>query len=574
MKKNVFLTMLMLLLASLNAQDKSNSIINYAPNSNFFAVKIKNAKDIKTKLENHPLKKLIYNDKTKEIFEDLINLKSHNEEEEDKEKDKELEKLEDLSLEKFMSSLNGELLLTVNCENFQEIDDEKNTIFALILQVDHDLFQEFIKLNISIEEKSEIKKSITKNQFENIEYVTISEENDIEKQFFAESNGIAVISNNETVFKKILNSIAKKTNFENGLRSNEKIYSYFSKNQNKDFLGYCDMSQIFETLQKEDETPTNKEVLKAMKFEKMFELNLSFDLNEKADSIDFVLKGLDDGFMQYITFVNNEFTPSAFVSADISGYSRIFFSVSELKKKFIALLIKIDPNFSTNYQMVSDMAKTNFQIDIDGFFDSIGDDLENINYLKDKSEDENFFISKLKNPSVFITNLSSMINNPKFKQGLETSLSVTETKEVGSQFWSLAAKNTLPNQKPVSFALGNFDSYAFAASPAKMAQKYIALTKKSAESKLTSLASYNNARAMFPNKIALFSFSKTKDMISSIKTKIMDQKEVLKLIPNTENIIKLLEEINPDDFKGNLSFGLWKDTNQINMSLKLISTEK
>jgi len=334
------------------------------------------------------------------------------------------------------------------------------------------------------------------------------------------------------------------------------------------------MSQIFETLQKEEDSPTSKEVLKAMKFEKMFELNFSFDLNEKADSIDFVLKGLDDGFMQYITFVNNEFTPSAFVSADISGYSRIFFSVSELKKKFIALLIKIDPNFSTNYQMVSDMAKTNFQIDIDGFFDSIGDDLESINYLKDKSEDENFFISKLKNPSVFITNLSSMINNPMFKQGLETSLSVTETKEVGSQFWSLAAKNTLPNQKPVSFALGNFDSYAFAASPAKMAQKYIALTKKSAESKLTSLASYNNARAMFPNKIALFSFSKTKDMISSIKSKIMDQKEVLKLIPNTENIIKLLEEIDPDDFKGNLSFGLWKDTNQINMSLKLISTEK
>ncbi len=204
----------------------------------------------------------------------------------------------------------------------------------------------------------------------------------------------------------------------------------------------------------------------------------------------------------------------------------------------------------------------------------MGEDMEGFSFIKENVEDEGVILGKLKNPAVFITNLASMLNNPFAKQGLESSFSVVESKENGNQFWSLTAKSALPNQKPISLALGCFDSYAFLANPAKMAQKYIALTKKSSDSKLSSLASYNNARAMFPAKIAGFSFTKTKDMMTSIKSKFLEQKETLKMLPNMENVFKLLEEINPEDFKGNLSFGIWKETNQITISTKLINSEK
>ena len=56
-----------LLAINLHAQDKITSLVNYSPNSNFIVIKVKSAKEFKTGIENHPLKKLLYNDKTKDL---------------------------------------------------------------------------------------------------------------------------------------------------------------------------------------------------------------------------------------------------------------------------------------------------------------------------------------------------------------------------------------------------------------------------------------------------------------------------------------------------------------------------
>ena len=55
-----------------------------------------------------------------------------------------------------------------------------------------------------------------------------------------------------------------------------------------------------------------------------------------------------------------------------------------------------------------------------------------------------------------------------------------------------------------------------------------------------------------------------------MKFKVKDNKDkIIMDHPKCEKLLLLLEEIIADEFKGNLSFGLWKDSNKIFVSTKL-----
>ena len=555
------------------AEDKTTSIINFSPNANFLVIKVKNAKELKAGLENHPLKKIIYNDNTKAIIDELFDSDKKDGLDEETKETKDLEKK---SMDSLFASFTGEIILTLSYDKMEneKFDLGDDVTGALIGQVDPVIFQEFIKADIAFQEKSKTKKIINKKKYENIEYYATVTDKTINKDsndsFTAVVNGIAVLSTNEDTFKKILMAISKNTPIENGLKNNEKIFSYLNTNQNKDVLFTADFAQIAKfQMAKELDGPT-KAVFDMMKLDKLLQISAAFDLDEKFDSIDLVVNGLDDGFLQFATITNNEFTPSPFIGADISVYTRAFFSIAELKKKILDVATKITPDFAQQYQGFLEMAKTNFKVDVEQFFDSMSDDIEGFSVLKSDGAEEKLLLNKLKKQSDFTTNFSSIMNNQILKQMLSANFSIAENKEGENQFWVLTSISTDPAVKATSFSLGAIESYAFLSLPSSQTQKYIAQVKKPAESKLSDLASYNKARLLYPTKIALFTYANTKDLIISLKAYLKKEKASLaKLNPSFENLLKVVEDIKAEDFKGSISYGIWKETNKLIFSVKL-----
>lgn len=577
--KLLIATTLVFLGINIHAQEKGAELINYTPNTNFIAVKVKNAKELKAGLENHPLKKIIYNDKTKAIIEEVFqSIKNDDENEDSKEEIEMTRKM----IEKLYAAVTGEMILTVSyvegkkkeiaLELTSPLGPINDVVVTLIGQVDQNLFQELIKESLAFLEKSKDKPAISKKQYETIEYYTAP------SLFISVFNGTVVFSTNEDNFKKVVSAITKKTPIENGLKSNEKIYGFLNSNQNKDILFSTDYTAILKAEIAKETDGIAKLVFDQMKFDKLFQLNVSFDLDDKADCLDISLNGLDDGFLQFVTFVNNEFTPSPFVSSEVSGYTRAFFSISELKKKILDLVFKINPEFQQQYKDTLAMAKTSFQIDVEAFLDSFGEDIESFSTLNKDSTEEFVILNKLKNQSNFITNFASILNNPMVKQQLDALLTIVETKEGGNQFWALSAKTADANGKMGSYSIGSIESYAFLSIPREMAQKLISQIKKGANSKLSSLAMFNNARALYPQKVALFSYSSTKDILAKLKSdftkSFLQGLQMGMRVENpelTNKLLALFEDIKAEDLKGNLSFGLWKETNKVNFSAKLIN---
>ena len=567
--KTMATIVLVILNSAIYAQEKSGELINYCPNSNFVVVKVKNAKELKSGLENHPLKKLIYNDKTKDRLDDIFKISKKDDDNDESKEEKELSKK---TFDKLFSSFTGEIMLSVSFEKMEEAQFKTGAEFvgALIAQVDQELFQEFIKMDVANHEKSKTKNTITKKQHEGIEYYSIVSENSKDNSFSAVSNGLGILCSDEEVFKKILTANVKKSALENGLKSNESLFRFLNSNQSKDVLVSMDFTLIFKNQLSKEPEGMQKIILDSLKLDKLFQINATFDLDEKVDSFELTFNCLDDGILQFFTFKNNEFVPSGFISADVSSYTRAFFSISDLKKKIIEFMGKINPQFVELYNRYLAGMKVELQMDPDALFDSIGDDTECFtSLLKDGSEDK-LFVNKLKNQSNFITNLASLLNHPGFKQGIEATLSLVENKEGENRYWSFTSKNSDPKAKPNSFALGSTDTLAFLSYPSSSAQKHIALLKKSADSKLSSSAIYNTTRALYPAKVALFRFDMTKDLILFLKAGLANQQATIsKINPNIEKITSILDELKAEDFKGNISFGLWKDTNKISLAVKL-----
>lgn len=563
-------TICLLILSSMVfAQEKTGTLINYCPNSNFVVVKVKNAKELKAGLENHPLKKLIYNDKTKDRFDDIFKVNKKDDEADESKEEKESSKK---TFDKLFSSFNGEIMLCVSFEKMEEAQFEKgaDVVGAFIAQVDQELFQEFIKMDVANHEKSKTKNTITKKQHEGIEYFSIISENAKDNSFSAVINGLGVLSSDEEVFKKILTAIVKKSAYENGLKSNESLYRFLNSNLSKDVLVSMDFSMIFKNQISKEPEGMRKLMLNSLKLDKLFQLNATFDIDEKVDSFELAFNCLDDGILQFFTFNNNEFVPSGFISADVSSYTRAFFSISDLKKKIIEFMGKINPQFVELYNRYLAGMKVELQMDPDALFDSIGDDTECFTALLKDGTEEKLFVNKLKNQSDFTTNLANLLNHPGFKQGMEATLSLVENKEGENRYWAFTSKTSDPKVKATSFALGSTDNMAFVSFPNSNAQKHIALVKKSSDSKLSGSATYNATRALYPSKVAFFRFDMTKDLILFLKAGLANQQATIsKINPNIEKITSILDDIKAEDFKGNISFGLWKETNKISLAVKL-----
>lgn len=595
--KKLLLLCLCVLNSNVYSQDKQNPLINYAPNSNFIVAKIKNAKELKANLENHPLKKVIYSSKTRDLIDEMIQkLKDefYDESSEGSEDEAESKELNKKIIDKLLASIDGEILLTVSLNNTQNESTEYNDepSFTLLAQVDQEIFKEYIKAELVLEEKSIIKKIITKKEHENIEYYSIAEEGEEPTSFTAATNGIAVITSDEEIFKKVLTAIVKKRPYEKGLKTNDKMVAFMNANQNKEILFTGDFVPIFKEMLdemddeevsmdddseeieiKEKGPNTEKMMFEAMQLEKLFLINASYEHKDKVDNFEVTLNCLDEGILQYVTLINSEFTPSAFISSDISAYSRIFFSISELRKKIMGLITKTSPEVIPEYQEFLKMAKTNFQFDLEAFIDSMGDDIESYNIIHKDGGGEALVVNKLRNQADFITNFGSILNNPMVKLNLGSFFSLVENKENENHFWVLTTKASEMIKKEVSLAAGAIESNGFISVPGALAQKHIVNIKKGAETKLSGLASYNTARAMFPAKIAAFSFATAKDLYASLKIEVMKDKtlEVDVEDKEFEKFIKILEELKAEDFSGNLSMGLWKDKNKLSGSIKLIN---
>ena len=174
MKFPVFIVILFTLISNmLLAQDKAPALINYVPNSNSFAVKIKNTKDLKGILEKHPLKAIFYSEKTRDVIDDIIqSMKDGFYDGASEGEDKELTKT---MMEKLFTSLNGEayMVFYFKEEKKDVVNFDGEPDFSLVAQVDQETFKEFIKADIALEEKSPIKKVITKKEHEGIEYFSV-----------------------------------------------------------------------------------------------------------------------------------------------------------------------------------------------------------------------------------------------------------------------------------------------------------------------------------------------------------------------------------------------------------------
>lgn len=586
----------------IHAQDKSPALINYVPNSNSFAVKIKNTKDLKSILEKHPLKAIFYSEKTREIIDDIIqSMKDGFYEGASEGEDKELTKT---MMEKLFTSLNGEayMVFFFKEEKKDVVNFDGDPDFALVAQVDQETFKEFIKADIALEEKSPVKKTITKKEHEGIEYFSVAiEENGTPTTFTVGINGIAISSSDEDTFKKMISAVVKKTPIENGLKSNEKMYSYINANPNKEILVTCDFAPLFkyeltkpeikheaepeddgeeeeeEEEIEEDAPPANessKLVLEQMQLDKLCQINASYEHKDNIDTIDISVQCMDEGVFQFATFINNEFVPSPFISADVGSYFKLFFSLSELKKRILNFMTKIEPESIKQYQEFLKMAKENFQFDFDAFIESIGDEYESCSSIDKDGKEEGVMVNKLKNQTNFITNFASIMNNPLVKMNLDSVFSISENKENDAHFWALTTKSPELIGQDLSLAAGTFESYGFMTNPGNIAQKQIAKIKKGTENKLSALPAYNKARAMYPAKVCMFSYAGAKELYTAVKTKVFDKyatylggeeasdDEFVKLI-------KALNEISPEDFKGNLSMAMWKEKNKLSLSMKL-----
>ena len=547
--------------SNIQSQEKTFSLIEYAPNSNFIVLKAKNAKELKVKLESHPLKKLLCNSKTIEVIDEAFNLFNK------EDTDVQIKEIERKIFNKLFTAFNGEAILTISYLKTEEgkYDPNPRLVYSLIAQVDQIPFLDFIKFGVKYADKTISQKTISNRQHENFEYYSLDAEDDPSScAFAAVVDGLGVLSNDEELFKKISTAIIKKTPFEKGLKSNEKVIDYFNANQNKDFLFTKDLTPIFKNIIS-DEKSIYKIPLEAMKADKLFQINGAITFDEKADSFDFTLNCQDDSCLPFTAFINSEFTPSPFIGSDIRIYFRSFFSISILKTKFIEMATKADPKFlETTYKTYNEIWG------LDAFINSIGEDFEGFSIMNKDNAEEIVCVNKTKNPNMFLSNFGSIINKPMIKEIIKANFIVTEKKEEGNQFWVFSSQGKDPNVTEDRFTLGVTEPYAFLSMPGNLTQKHISLIKKSSAAMLSALDGYNNTRALFPTKVSFFSFSNTKDIISSLKLKITDQQSnLVSLTPKMDKILSLIDEINAEDFKGNLSFGLWKDTNQISVSIKL-----
>jgi hypothetical protein len=546
---------------NINSQEKTSSLIEYAPNSNFIVLKAKNAKELKVKLESHPLKKLLCNSKTIEVIDEAFNLFNK------EDTDIQIKEIEKKIFEKLFTSFNGEVILTISYLKAEEgkYDPNPRLVYSLIAQVDQIPFLDFIKQGVKYADKAASQKTISNRQHENFEYYSLDAEDDPSScAFAAVVDGLGVLSNDEELFKKISTAIIKKTPFEKGLKSNEKVIAYLNANQNKDFLFMKDLTPIFKNIVS-DEKSIYKIPFEAMKVDKLFQINGAITFDEKTDSLDFTLNCLDDSCIPFTAFINSEFTPSPFIGSDIRIYLRTFFSISLLKTKFIEMATKADPKFlETTYKSFNEI------YGIDAFINSIGEDFEGFSIMNKDNAEEIVCVNKAKNPSLFLSNFGNIINKPIIKEVIKSNFIVSEKKEEGNQFWLFSSQGKDPNVTEDRFTIGMTEPYAFFSMPGNLAQKHISQIKKGPAAMLSGLDTYNNTRALFPTKVAYFLYSNVKDIISSLKLKITDQQANLaSLTPKMDKILSLIDEINAEDFKGNLSFGLWKDTNQISVSIKL-----
>lgn len=583
------------------AQDKAPALINYVPNSNSFAVKIKNTKDLKGILEKHPLKAIFYSEKTRDVIDDIIqSMKDGFYDGASEGEDKELTKT---MMEKLFTSLNGEayMVFYFKEEKKDVVNFDGEPDFSLVAQVDQETFKEFIKADIALEEKSPIKKVITKKEHEGIEYFSVAiEDGGAPTSFAVAINGIAVASSDEDTFKKMISAVVKKTPIENGLKSNEKMYSYLNANPNKEILVTCDFAPLFKyeltkpeakpEVNSEDDGGDDEEIeeeippenenskifLEQMQLDKLCQINASYEHKDNIDTVDISVQCMDDGVFQFATFINNEFIPSPFISADVGSYFKLFFSMSEFKKRILNFMTKIEPESIKKYQEFLKMAKENFQFDFDAFIESIGDEYESCSSIDKDGKEEGVMVNKLKNQTNFITNFASIMNNPLVKMNLDSVFSITENKENDAHFWALATKSPELIGQDLSLAAGTYESYGFMTNPGNIAQKQIAKIKKGAENKLSALPAYNNARAMYPAKVCMFSYAGAKELYTAVKVKVIDK--IMPMLDAADNggdeytkLIKALSEISPDDFKGNLSMAMWKEKNKFTLSMKLNS---
>lgn len=548
-------------LASLSAQEATPSLINYIPNTNFLALKVKNAKEVRTNLDTNPLKSILYDDKVKEFVDEVFVLF-------DKEDtDVQIKDVEKKIFDKLFSSFNSEVFMTISFVKKEEnkYDPQPKLIFSFIANVDKAPFTAFTKAGMKYADLALSQKTVSTYQHENVDYYGLKCEYEFSNNaFVAFINGIGVYSNDEDTCLKMISAVSKKTAIENGLKSNEKINAFFNANTNKDILVTADASPFFKNELLDEKSLLKLALVKAMKLDKLCQINATLDFDEKYDSFDAEINLANDGLPAFLPISNREFTSSSFINSEISTYRRAFFSVPELKVKLLEFANTVDPKFSeSTYKSFLEI------FNIDEFGNSISGDFEGFSYINKENIPEEICLSKLTNSSQFKTNLLKVFNSSFFKL-LCKEASIAEKKENENQYWVFSFPTRDPNTKEERFVIGASDTYAFISSPGNMANKHLALLKSNADSKLSSFDPFLISRALYPSKLSLFQYAKTRDLLTIMKFKVKDNKDkIIMDHPKCEKLLLLLEEIIAEEFKGNLSFGLWKDSNKIFVSTKL-----
>lgn len=550
------------LTSSINGQESLSSLIDFAPDSNFISLKVKNAKDIRDGLENHPLKGLVYDDKTKEIMEELLEVFDK------QDTDITIRNTQKRVYDKLFASFIGEIILTVSYhpKNDGKYDTQPKTIRVIIAHVDPVPFKAFIKAGIKYADTALGQKTVSTRAHDNIEYSCLEVEADLLGNAYATIvNGIGIVTNDEEALKKIMTAVSNKVAYVKGLKSNEKIMNYFKANESKDILFTADFTPFFKN-ESSTENVSVKKVIEFLCLDKVFQIYASYDMNEKGESFETSLNGLEEGFLQFLAFSNNEFTPSTFISTDYSIYKRAFFSLAELKKKYIDLATKVNPKFQeTTYKDLF------LDTGIETMLDSVGEDFEGFSRINNEGNAEGLFFNKLKNQSVFNAKFANIVNNATIKAVCFPSYTIAEKKEGSNQYWVFSQPSHDPNLKEDVFALGATATYAFVSYPANTADKHIGLIDKNTESKLSNLEVFKTTRTLYPDKVALFGFSSAKDMLACLTSKFkIDERKRLNRSVKLENAIILLNELNASGFTGSFSYALWKESNKISVSAKWI----
>jgi hypothetical protein len=503
LKKFLFIS-LNLLISNLFAQEKTAMSMDYMPNANFLVIKIKNALDLTYSLKGPPfdslawkinfpvrynnitkkLKKWYENEKPNEINAEILNeLKNWmecvepvelqierlkeieiNETNETKETDilqNEIKFYKNSGEDKILNSLTGEIIITVSIdgqsETFIQLKDSINLTIAG--QVHRATFQKGIDHLLLIAKHNKSNSLILIKEHENAKYFVIEKFKNTSTCFVACINDIAVISNKEDLLKKTLTTIAKKGVYENGLNINEKFVSYLNKNTSKDAVFAFDAAMIFKNLLKK-QMGVGKLFLESMKFDELLEGYGFLEISNEVDTIEFSLKALDEGFLQFATFTNREFTPSYYIRPEVMSYSKIFFSMSELKKRIFDIGAKVSPGFIQQVQGILDMAKTNYQIDIDTILTSFGADMETFSPIKKNDSQESILTHKLKNTETFTANLKNILSSPEIYNKLKYSFLPLENKEKDFSCWQLIRGENGFKQSS-KFAIGATENFAF-----------------------------------------------------------------------------------------------------------------